>query len=118
MKLEHQYSTFAIDTLPCRMCHASAVLPVTDDRLLCAFFGGSYEGESDVGIYLCILDKGVHIKHSFIKVSNEAHWNPVLFCVSEDRLALFLKLGTSLPSGRHLFVTPPMEEITGQNRFH
>ena len=93
MKLEHQYSTFAIDTLPCRMCHASAVLPVTDDRLLCAFFGGSYEGESDVGIYLCMLDKGVHIKHSFIKVSNEAHWNPVLFCVSEDRLALFFKVG-------------------------
>ena len=56
MKLDYQYSTYAIDTLPCGMCHASAVLPVTDDRLLCAFFGGSYEGDSDVGIYLSILE--------------------------------------------------------------
>lgn len=93
MRLEHQYSTYAIDSLPCRMCHASAVLPVTEDRLLCAFFGGSYEGEADVGIYLCILENGVYRKHSFIKVNDEAHWNPVLFRISDDRIAMFFKAG-------------------------
>ena len=93
MRLEHQYSTYAIDKLPCSMCHASAVLPVTEDRLLCAFFGGSYEGEADVGIYLCILMNGVYTKHSFIKVKNEAHWNPVLFSLEDGRIALFFKVG-------------------------
>ena len=33
-------------------CHASTVLPLDDGRVLAAWFGGSREGNNDVGIWL------------------------------------------------------------------
>ncbi|MBO5566027.1 MAG: exo-alpha-sialidase [Succinivibrio sp.] len=100
MRLEREYSTFAVDALPCAMCHGSTLLPVNENRLLCAFFGGSYEGDSDVGIYVSTLINGSYQSHCFIKQSSEAHWNPVLFRLSDSEIVLFFKVGNVIASWR------------------
>ena len=59
--------------------HASSVLSIPNDRLMCVWYGGSDEGESDTRIWYSLYDQetwGIPIQVP--SVDNEAHWNPVL----------------------------------------
>lgn len=118
------YKSFACEQLPTRMCHASTLLPLDERRTLCAFFGGSYEGEADTAIYLATLTDGK--PQSVVKLASgdEAHWNPVLFPYADDplHLGLIYKVGNVIAIWRSYFMesfdgglsfTSPRELVPG-----
>ncbi len=100
------------DLRPFAQCHAPTLVARPDGGLLAAWFGGSHEGHSDVGIWSaesnarrpgrsgreassCKPGTDWTGPRRLAKVSDEAHWNPVLFARSEDarELVLHFKVG-------------------------
>lgn len=82
------------DDRPFNSCHASTVIATGDGQFLAAWFGGSYEGHSDVAIWLSRRTSGGWSPPA--KVADEAnlpHWNPVLCRSPSGRLELFYKVG-------------------------
>ncbi|MFO7617130.1 MAG: sialidase family protein [Bacteroidales bacterium] len=82
-------------------CHASTLVELGDDRLVVAFFGGSYEGSPDVKIWGTIRT-GDNWSDPFILADGQVNdtlvypcWNPVLFRTSQDELLLFYKVGSN-----------------------
>lgn len=81
-------------------CHANCLLPLDDGRILCVYFAGTAEKNPDVGIWLSEWNGKTWIPPRLIvKVSNEAHWNPVLFPV-RDGIRLVFKVGPMVKSWR------------------
>jgi len=84
--------------------HASTIVRCTDGRLLAAFFGGSREGAGDVAIWISSRSRwgGPWSAPAVLaKVSDEAHWNPVLFLAPDARtLWLHFKVGDHIPTWR------------------
>jgi predicted neuraminidase len=93
------------DTRPFAQCHASTLVALPDGRLLVAWFGGTRESHSDVGIWAAEREAyaqgpadsaasapGTHWSDPRLiaKISSEAHWNPVLFALSPNGLDLVL----------------------------
>ncbi len=77
--------------------HASTILKVEDNKLLCAFFGGTEEGKRDVKIYLSSFDgKEWSIPEVVATGDNVPCWNPVLF-KNGDKISLFYKVGKPIP---------------------
>jgi predicted neuraminidase len=89
-------------------CHASTLVLRRDHHLLVAWFGGSREGNADVGIWAA---ESAHRANSstdlewfeprcIAKISDIPHWNPVLFALSPDAddLVLHFKVGRSIRS--------------------
>ncbi|MCO5732523.1 exo-alpha-sialidase [Rhizobium sp. SSA_523] len=79
--------------------HASFLHELPDGTLICAWFGGSLEGKSDISIYASLLQPGASRWGAAQRLSfDEAHseQNPVLFTAPDGRLLLF---HTSQPSG-------------------
>ena len=79
---------------PFASCHASTLTQTDSGELLCAFFGGSKEGASDVVIW---LSKGSFSGWNHPKIVaegfNTACWNPVLFTMPSGEVLLFYKIG-------------------------
>jgi predicted neuraminidase len=81
-------------------CHASTIVE-TPGGLVAAFFGGTDEGNKDVGIWLCRHDGKQW--SAPVEVANGKSddgqqfpsWNPVLFQVPDGPLVLFYKVGPS-----------------------
>jgi predicted neuraminidase len=93
-------SEFLFDTAPFESVHASTIVE-TGNELIAAWFGGSREGASDVGIWLTR-----HVKDRWetpVEVATGVQadgtrypcWNPVLFQMPDGTLALFYKVGPS-----------------------
>ena len=82
--------------LPTAFCHASTVLALPDGSLLCCWFGGTHEGESDVGIYLSRRTDAGWSKPKLLVNGAAANWNPVLFAGADGRLLLFYKQGQQI----------------------
>ena len=82
-------------------CHASTVVPLSGGRYMAAWFEGPKEGDAGVGIRLSMRENGVW-RHpvTIAKIRYEAHWNPVLFRISNDRIALYFKVGASIAGWR------------------
>ncbi len=76
--------------------HATTLLKLDENRFLCAFFGGTNEGEDDVKIYITSFDGE---KWSLPKVvaagDNVPCWNPVLL-KQDDKITLFYKVGKEI----------------------
>lgn len=79
-------------------CHASTVVE-TEEGLLAAWFGGSYESHPDVSIYCASYDgtgwRAPRLAADGV-VSDELRypcWNPVLFRLAGGGIALFYKVG-------------------------
>ena len=82
-------SEFIYDKAPFPSCHASTIVQLPDGSLAVAFFGGSDEGENDVGIWFSRNDnKGgawtspVEVATGVTPDQNNRRfpcWNPVLF---------------------------------------
>src|SRR5687767_12527437 len=92
------HSEFLFETAPFASAHASTIAE-TPDGLAAAWFGGTREGASDVGIW---LSRRVGGKWTVpIEIATGAQpdgtrlptWNPVLFEVRGGTLALFYKVG-------------------------
>lgn len=80
--------------------HASTVVE-TDDGILVAWFGGTYERHPDVCIYTSRLKNGVWSDPELVAdgIQNESQrfpcWNPVLFKRENGDLILYYKVGPS-----------------------
>jgi predicted neuraminidase len=89
---------FIYDAAPFPSCHASTIAQ-TDGGLVAAWFGGTDEGEDDVGIWVARKENG---KWSApLEVANGVEsptkrypcWNPALFQMPGGPLLLFYKVG-------------------------
>ena len=79
--------------------HASFLHLQADGSLICAWFGGSLEGKSDISIYASVLVDGAPHWGPAQRLSvdpDHSEQNPVLFRAPDGRLLLF---HTSQPSG-------------------
>lgn len=82
--------------LPTAFCHASTVLRLADGSLLCCWFGGTHEGEADVGIYISRRIDGVWGAPQLLADGTAANWNPVLFAAADGGVLLFYKQGQQI----------------------
>jgi predicted neuraminidase len=94
------HSEFIYESAPFPSCHASTIAQ-TKSGLVTAFFGGSDEGNDDVGIWLSRYEKGkwtptVEVATG-VQPDGKRHptWNPVLFQPDTGPLLLFYKVGPS-----------------------
>ena len=79
-------------------CHASTIAVNEDGSLVSAWFWGSKEGKSDVGIWMSRYTDGSWGKiEKAARVMDAAHWNPVLFRDPSRGLFLFFKAGPEIP---------------------
>ncbi len=79
-------------------CHASTVLK-HGNRLLCAWFAGTKEGNDDVEIYLSVNDGEGWSEPKRMTVTDVPCWNPVLF-EHDGEITLFYKTGRKIPQWR------------------
>ena len=95
---------------PFASCHASTIVE-TPSGLLAAWFGGTCEGDPDVGIWLARRVNGSWSAPEKITVGRGADgrrlpcWNPVLFLSRRGTLFLFHKVGPGPASWRGLIST-------------
>ena len=92
---------FSTDTRPTPQSHASTIAAVSD-KLMVAWFGGSYEKHPDVGIWLStfssdVWSQPVEVANGYqLSGSQYPCWNPVLFQPADGPLLLFYKVGPSV----------------------
>jgi predicted neuraminidase len=93
-------SQFIYEAAPFPSAHASTIA-ATRDGLIAAWFGGTREGASDVGIWVSRLVDGrwsppVEVATG-VQPDGTRHpcWNPVLFEMSPGHVLLFYKVGPS-----------------------
>lgn len=97
---------FVYDTGPYPSCHASTIVETAGGELLAAWFGGSFESQPDVCVYLSRFEDGrwtpgVKVADG-VQASPEGtrypSWNPVLFQSRGGPLLLFYRVGP-FPAG-------------------
>jgi predicted neuraminidase len=113
---------FPLENAPTPGCHASTIVETRDGSLLAAWFGGTDEGQNDVGIWVSRLDKDTWSKP--VEVANGVMspqkrfpcWNPVLFQPKKGPVVLFFKVGPSPSQWWGEMVTSKDNGKTWQNR--
>lgn len=79
--------------------HAATLVEIKPNEIMAAWFGGSYEGAKDVGIYFSTYKNKTWsapqnlIKPLIKEKDTLACWNPVLFKAKSKTLYLFYKVG-------------------------
>ena len=92
---------FLFEELPTPSCHASTIVEAEPGVFVAAWFGGTREGDPDVGIWVSLSAHGVWSRPEQLATWHDAEgrqqpcWNPVLFRLSDGKLALFYKAGVS-----------------------
>jgi len=93
-------SEFIFEQAPFAECHASTIVELPGGGLVAAWFGGTEEGNNDVGIWLARKESGDWSEPLEIADGVEADgtrypcWNPVLYFDQASRqLVLFYKVG-------------------------
>jgi predicted neuraminidase len=94
-------SEFIYTDAPIPSCHATTIVEPHGGGLVVAWFGGTREGDKDVGIWLARYEGGkwtapVEVANG-VQADGTRHpcWNPVLFQPKEGALMLFYKVGPS-----------------------
>jgi len=89
-------SVVPVNDRPFRQCHAPSLVALPDGRMVVAFFAGTCEKHPDTRVVTCVREGGKWLPPATAaKVSDEAHWNPVLF-LDGDRLDLYFKVGEQI----------------------
>lgn len=103
-------SEFIYETAPFASCHASTI-EETRDGLVAAWFGGTGEGQADVGIWVSRHRDGhwttpVEVANG-IESADKRYptWNPVLFMPRTGPLMLFYKVGPNPPTWWGMLIT-------------
>jgi hypothetical protein len=92
---------FIFTSAPFPSCHASTIVETESGQLLVAWFGGTKEGQPDVGIWLSRHVNGYWTAPAEVANGLQADgkrnpcWNPVLFQPKDGPLMLFYKVGPS-----------------------
>lgn len=104
--------------------HASTLVRLDNGDVLASWFGGTKEGNDDVGIWLArkTNDNNWSSSVQVAKIRDDAHWNPVLFVDNSNKIHLFFKVGKKIPTwetwlmsstdGGHTW-TEPIELVVG-----
>lgn len=100
---EHK-KEFVMKQCPTAMCHASSLLKLKDRTILCAWFGGSKEGEDDVNIWMSRRVNGTWETPRIVSTEAEPNWNPVFFEVDENEILLFYKVGREIKKWRTMIM--------------
>jgi len=94
-------SEFIYETAPFPSCHATSIVEPAGGGLVATWFGGTREGNADVGIWVSRDEDGqwtapVEIANG-VQGDGKRHpcWNPVLFQPKGGSLMLFYKVGPS-----------------------
>ncbi len=91
-------AAFVNDPMPTPSCHASTIVE-NGKGLAAAWFGGTREGDKDVGIWLSRRESGTWLPAKEVATGVQADgtrhpcWNPVLFRPKKGPLLLFFKVG-------------------------
>lgn len=100
MRLVQQEKEFIVDfdNRITDSAHASTLLELHDGSVLVAWFGGSWEKDSNVAIYLAKRTaEGVWQTPTVAAdLMGVAMWNPVLFRCPDDSILLFYKVGHTI----------------------
>ena len=89
------------ENAPTPSCHASTIVETAPGRLVSAWFGGTREGDPDVGIWVSRAEDGGWTTPIEVADGRQPDgtrhpcWNPVLFDAGADDLLLFSKVGPS-----------------------
>jgi len=92
---------FVFGDLPTPSCHASTIAETTPGKFIAAWFGGTAEGNRDVGIWTSRLENGLWTTPVEVATGVQSDgerwpcWNPVLFQKPGGELLLFYKVGPS-----------------------
>ncbi|MFA9371588.1 MAG: exo-alpha-sialidase [Labilibaculum antarcticum] len=99
IKIKNITKEFIFNIKPTNNCHAATLEEVSTDTIMAAWFGGTYEGAKDVGIYLSKFD-GEKWSEPYCQINPIIQnkdtlpcWNPVLFKSQSQCLYLFYKIG-------------------------
>ncbi|MBV7338876.1 exo-alpha-sialidase [Chloroflexi bacterium TSY] len=93
-RLIHVHEHAFGDERPFAQCHASSLVQFRNNKMLVVWFGGSHEGNDDVGIWCAErFQTRWSSPRLLAKVDNRPHWNPVLFVDANGRLHLYFKVG-------------------------
>jgi predicted neuraminidase len=108
---------FIYEKAPFPECHASTIVE-TEQGLLAAWFGGTEEGDRDVGIWLSRNTDGrwtppVEVANG-VESAEQRHpcWNPVLFRPASGPLMLFYKVGPTPSSWWGMLITSADHGVT------
>lgn len=89
---------FIWEEAPFPSAHASTIVQTADGDLLAAWFGGTDEGNKDVGIWSSRKDAGAEAwtpPVELYKEPDQPAWNPVLFRDPSGKIRLWFKVGPS-----------------------
>jgi predicted neuraminidase len=93
---------FIYESAPFPSCHASTLAELPNGQILAAWFGGTEEGNSDVGIWIARRAEGKWSAPKEVATGIDPSrnkrvpcWNPVLFQPTQGPLLLFYKAGPS-----------------------
>lgn len=85
---------FIYTEAPFPSCHASTLIETEPGVLLAAWFGGTDEGETDVGIWASRKENDVWSEPVEVASAEKVPcWNPVLFKMPSGEVILFYKAG-------------------------
>lgn len=86
---------------PFPQCHASTVVEGPDGNPIVAWFGGTEEGDPDVGIWSSsYAEEKWSDPVQVAKINPTEHWNPVLFRDEKDGFHLYFKTDPEIPFWR------------------
>ena len=81
---------FIYESAPFPSCHASTIAETNDGVLVAAWFGGTDEGNRDVGIWVSRFESGSwSLPVEAAREPNVPTWNPVLFRAADGEWLLF-----------------------------
>ena len=89
----------AILPSPAVQNHAAFLTRLPDGALVCAWFGGSLEGKSDISVHASLLDEGAQTWGPAARLTDlpdRSEQNPVIFVTPEGEIVLF---NTAQPAG-------------------
>ncbi len=83
---------------PTDSAHASTLLPLAGGEVLAAWFGGSWEKDSNVAVWMSRRDGEGRWTYPAVAadVRGVALWNPVLFRCPDQSILLFYKVGAAI----------------------
>jgi predicted neuraminidase len=85
--------------------HAASILQTRDGGIIIAWFGGSWEKDSNVDIWMSKKKGDTWTRPKKVaETRGIALWNPVLFELEADEIVLYYKEGVTIPEWRTLYI--------------